>query len=213
MEKAAHNLSEKIALHMNFDIEKKAVIEYGLLAIFNILVIGLVISLAGLLFHFWYESIILFIGVGILKKSTGGAHAQTMAGCVIISVLSITFFAAASRYIFDHAINVYINIGITILVLVLSFIVFYKLVPVDTANKPINKPEKIKRLRRQSFIILGLYAALSLFSAMIAPTNHRFYSITFCIRFVLLWQTFMLTMLGQRFISFIDSKFNIKEVN
>ena len=200
MEKAAHRLSEKIASNMQYDNEKKAIIEYGLLAIFNIIIIGLVISFAGILFDFWYESIIIFIGVGILKKSTGGAHAGTLGRCVVISVLSITLFAAISRYALGVPIGIYINSGITTTVFIICSMVFYKLVPVDTPNKPIKKPEKIKKLRRQSFILLVLYTVLTIIATIFAPAWDRLYSIAFCIRFALLWQTLMLTTYGHRII-------------
>lgn len=203
MEKAAHKLSEKIAVHLQYDEDRKAVIEYGLIALFNIVVIGLIISCIGIIFRFWYESAIIFLGVGILKKSTGGAHARTLPGCVIVSVLSITLFAAISRYVLDLPIGIYINSGITVLLFILCLVIFDKYVPVDTPNKPINKPEKIKRLRRQSFTLLSLYAALAIIAAILAPTWNRLFSITSCIRFVLLWQTFMLTRPGHRMIGLL----------
>jgi accessory gene regulator B len=203
MEKAANKLSERIAFHLHYDDERKAVIEYGLLAVFNIAVIGLVISCIGLVFGFWYESAVIFLSVGILKKSTGGAHAGTMSGCVVMSVISITALAALSRYALGFPISVCVNAGITLTVFVICFVVFYKSVPVDTPNKPIKKPEKIKRLRRQSFILLFLYTALAIVAILIAPSGARFRSIAFCIRFALLWQTFMLTAYGHRFIRFL----------
>jgi accessory gene regulator B len=211
MEKAANKLSERIAFHLHYDDEKKAVIEYGLLAVFNIAVIGLVISCVGLVFGFWYECAVIFLSVGILKKSTGGAHAETMSGCVVISVISITALAAAARYALGFPIGVCVNAGITLAVFVLCFIVFYKSVPADTPNKPIKKPGKIRRLRRQSFILLGLYTVLAAAAMLIAPSRARFRSIAFCIRLALLWQTFMLTTYGRRFIRFL-TKFNVKEV-
>jgi accessory gene regulator B len=185
---------------MQFDEDKKAVIEYGLLAVFNIIIIGLIISAVGLIFGFLYESVIIFMGVGILKKSTGGAHAETLAGCIIVSISSITLFAAVSRYALGFPISTGINTGITLLVSIVCFAVFSKMVPVDTPNKPIRKPEKIRKLRRQSFTLLGLYAALSITAGILAPLCGRLYSMAFCIRLTLLWQTFMLTLYGQRLI-------------
>lgn len=212
MEKAAHDLSEKIAFYMQYDEEKKAVIEYGLIAILNIMVIGLIISFISIFYHMWFESILIFLGVGVLKKSTGGAHAETMLGCIIISVFSITLLAAASRYMLSFKLNIYMNIGMTILITALSCIIFYRLVPVATANKPIKKLEKIKRLRQQSFILVGFYTVISILMIILAPTYYRLNSLAFSMHFVLIWQTFMVTRFGQRFISLFDLKFKVKEV-
>ncbi|NLT13291.1 MAG: accessory gene regulator B family protein [Clostridiales bacterium] len=212
MEKAAHKLSERIAFHLQYHEEKRSVVEYGLLAIFNIIIIGVTISCIGSIFSIFYECAVIFIGVGILKKSTGGAHAETLTGCVIVSVLSITLFAAVSRYALGFPMSIFLNIGMTLAVLLAGVIVFYRSVPVDSPNKPIRKPEKIRRLRRQSFVLLGLFSAFSVLAAVLAPVYERFYSIAFCIRFILLWQTFMLTTYGNRFIRFLTKKYDDKEV-
>lgn len=212
MEKMAHDLSRKIAIQMHYDEDKESVIAYGLTAIFQILVIALLISIIGMLCHFWYESLIIFFGVGILKKSTGGAHSQTIYSCTFISVISISFFAMLSRYVFNSSINIYINYCIAFFVFVFCVFIFYKYVPVDSPNKPINRPEKIKRLRRQSYILLVIYSMATYIFIVFAPYNYRFYSFSFCIHFILLWQAFMLTKTGMRFIGRIDSKFYVKEV-
>ena len=51
MEKLAHNISEKIALQLDYDKEKKAVIAYGLIAIIQLIVIVIVIIFLGILFQ------------------------------------------------------------------------------------------------------------------------------------------------------------------
>ncbi len=212
MEKMAQTLSSKIANQMHYDEDKEAVIAYGLTAIFQIFVIALLISVIGIICDFWYESLIIFFGVGLLKKSTGGAHSRSIYSCIIISVLSISFFAMLSRYIFRFSINIYISFALPLFVFILCFIIFNKKVPVDSPNKPIQKPEKIKRLRRQSTILLIIYTALTYAFIILAPHNERFQSLSFCIHFILLWQTYMLTKNGMRFITLIDIGFNIKEV-
>lgn len=206
MEELAHNIAEKIALHMQFDEDKKAVIAYGLTAIFQMVTLFTVISIIGLIFGFWYESIILFIGVGIIRKSTGGAHSQTMYGCILISVLSITILSSLSKHILSFSVNVFVNLGISVLVFALCFIVFYIRVPVASPNKPIVKPGKIKRLRRQSFIILTIFFLISVDFIFLAVRNDRFYSIAVSIRLAMLWQLFTLTEIGARFIDKIDLK-------
>lgn len=212
MEKVIHSMSAKIAAYMMYDEDKKSVIEYGLLAVTNIIIIAILVTVIGFVFHIFYESIILFIGVGVLKKSTGGAHSQTMFGCVIISVVSITGLALLSRYILGFPLNKYLSIGISSLIFLVCSYVFYKLVPVDTPNKPIKNPLKIKRLRKQSYIILGLYTAFTIVISFFASNNERIYSFVNCVHFVLLWQTFMLTKAGGVFIKSIDPKFQVKEV-
>jgi accessory gene regulator B len=207
MEELAHNLAEKMALHMQFDDDKKAVIAYGLTAIFQIITLFTIISVIGLIFGFWYESIILFIVVGIIRKSTGGAHSRTMYGCILISVLSVTILSSLSKHILSFSVDIFVNLGISVFIYALCFIVFYMRVPVDSPNKPIVKPEKIKRLRRQSFVILTVFFLISVAFILMTAWNDRFYSIAVSIRLAMLWQTFTLTKPGARFIDKIDIKF------
>jgi len=209
VETLAFNIAGKIAVEMNFDENKKAVIAYGLTAIFQIATIFAVISIIGILFDFWYESIIIFLGVGIIKKSTGGAHSQTMEGCLVISVLSITILSTLARYFFDFPLSKFVNFGISIFVFIFCFIVFYIRVPVDSPNKPIVKPEKIKKLRRQSFLILTIFFLLSIALIILTTWYNRFYSIAISIRLSMLWQLFMLTRIGAQFIRKADSKLKV----
>ncbi|MHB1153149.1 MAG: accessory gene regulator ArgB-like protein [Eubacteriales bacterium] len=207
MEKLAHDLAEKIALHMQFDEDKKAVLAYGLTAIFQMVTLFTIVTFIGMVFHFWYESVIIFIGVGVIRKSTGGAHSNTMYGCILISALSITILSSLSRYILSFPVNVFINLGASVLVYILCLIVFYIRVPVDSPNKPIKKPEKIKRLRKQSFIIITLFFLISVAFVFLSVRYDRFYSITVSIRLTMLWQLFTLTKLGIRFFDKIDLQF------
>ncbi len=209
MEALAHNIAGRIALQMNFDEDKKSVIAYGLTAIFQMITIFAVISIIGVFFNFWYECIIIFLGVGIIRKSTGGAHSETMYGCIIISVLSVTILSSLSRHILDFSFNNFVNIGISVVVYVLCFIAFYIRVPVDSPNKPIVKPEIIKRLRRQSFILLTIFFIISITFIILAAWNNRFYSIAASIRLTMLWQAFTLTKIGAQIFEKIDSKFKI----
>ena len=209
MEILAFNIAEKIAVEMNYDEDKKAVIDYGLTAIFQMTTIFAVISIIGILFGFWYESIVIFLGVGIIRKSTGGAHSQTMKGCLVISVLSITILSTMARYFFALPFSKYVNFGISIFVFIFCFIIFYIRVPVDSPNKPIVRPEKIRKLRRQSFLILTLFFLLSIVFIILATWYNRFYSIAMSIRLSMLWQLFTLTRIGAQFIGKVDSRFKV----
>ncbi len=207
METLASNLAAKIALQMDYDEDKKAVLAYGLTAIFQMVTIFTIISLIGLLFKFWYESILIFFGVGIIRKSTGGAHSHTMNGCIIISVFSITLLSSISRFILNTMISNYANYIVSVIIYLLCFIIFYIRVPVASPNKPIAKPDKIKRLRKQSFIILTLFFIISIVLISLIPWNRRLYSIAVSVRLTMLWQLFTLTKIGIRFFGQVDSYF------
>ncbi len=209
VEAFANNIAGKIAGQMNFDNDKKAVIAYGLTAIIQMITIFFIISVIGLLCGFWYEGILIFTGVGIIRKSTGGAHSRTMLGCIIISVLSVTVLSWLSRYPLGSEVNLYINLLASCLVYIVCFIVFYIRVPVDTPNKPIVSANKIKRLRKQSFIILTVFFILSITAVLLSDWNTRFLSIGSSIRLTMLWQMFTLTKTGAFLFGKIDAKIKV----
>jgi len=127
----------------------------------------------------------------------------------VISVLSITILSTLARYFFDFPLSKFVNFGISIFVFIFCFIVFYIRVPVDSPNKPIVKPEKIKKLRRQSFLILTIFFLLSIALIILTTWYNRFYSIAISIRLSMLWQLFMLTRIGAQFIRKADSKLKV----
>jgi len=100
LEKLAHNISEIISKKLGYDDDKQSVIAYGLTAIFQMFSIFLIVSIIGIIGRFWAECMVIFLAVGLLRKATGGAHSETMQGCLVISIFSISFLAFLSKYLF-----------------------------------------------------------------------------------------------------------------
>ena len=210
MEKLANRISEFIAKKLNYDEEKTKVMAYGLAAIFQMVSIFIISSIIGLLAGFWIESMFIFLGVGLLRKSTGGAHSQTFQGCMIISIFSIAFLSFVSRYMFPVRCEkkLYFFILILIgLIYLFAFIMVYILAPVATPNKPIVKKEKIRRLKINSIITVIVYFVISLLFFFFSKKNLRFVNISISLSLATLWQIFTLTKAGHKFIDIVDKKF------
>jgi len=205
IESLANKIANKIAIQLNFDDEKRAVIAYGLIGILQLLTLFTIITILGLIFDYCYESIIIFFCVSVIRKSSGGAHAKTMMSCNIMSIFTVIFLSVLSRYILDIPLNLYANLGLSVVVYAICFIIFYYRVPIDSPNKPIIKPEKIKKLRRQCFLILTMFIVLSVIFIILTTYNKRFYSIAISIRLAMLWQLLTLTKIGGLFIEKMDS--------
>lgn len=204
----AHKIADKITLQLDLDKDKNAVIAYGLIGILQVTTLFIIIAIIGFLFDFLYESLIIFLSVGFIRKSTGGAHASTMNSCNVMSILSISLLGALSCYLFNYPFNINVNLGITIFIFVVCFIIFYIRVPVDNPNKPIAKPEKVKRLRKQSFYKLILFFLLTIISIYLVYLHERFYSIAASIRLAMIWQVFTLTKTGILLLDKLDSIVN-----
>lgn len=208
IEVLANKIANGIAVQLGFDKEKRSVIAYGLIGILQVTTLFIIIAIIGMVTDSLYESLIIFLGVGFLRKSTGGAHSKTMMGCNTVSILSIALLAISSRYLLSMPVDSYVNGGITVMVFLLTYVVFYLRVPVDSPNKPIVKLEKIKRLRKESFSKLFLFFILTVVSIQLADTNERFYSIASSIRVAMIWQAVTLTETGTLLLSRLDLMVN-----
>lgn len=208
IEVLANKIADGLAKQLSLEQEKRSVIAYGLIGILQVTTLFIIIAIIGMVTDSFYESFIIFFSVGFMRKSTGGAHSKTMLGCNTISVLSIALLAISSRYLLSTPIDSYVNSGITMMVLLVDYVIFYRRVPVDSPNKPIVSTEKIKRLRKESFSKLFLFFLLTLVSIFFADTHERFYSIASSIRVAMIWQAITLTETGTSLLSHLDSVVN-----
>lgn len=204
MEKLAARLADYISKSMNYDKDKQEVIAYGLIALFQFIVILASISVIGVLAGSWYEAMIVFLAAGLLKKSTGGAHAQTLLGCTVISIILISAFSAVCRYLLMGTMNLFVILPVYLILIICCLFVAYRKVPVDNPNKPITRPEKIKRLRKQSFITITIYGVICIAFAFLSRYNLRFSSLSYAFLLALLWQTFTLTKWGAMTINALE---------
>lgn len=205
MEKLARKLAERIGANTGADSEKIAVMAYGMSAFFQMVIIFTVITTVGLIFGVWYEALITFLAVGIMRSAIGGAHSSTYIGCLTISTFSILLFAFFTHYITDYNTRYFILVSSAVIYLA-AFLIIFRYAPADSPNKPITRPEKIKRLRRRAFITLAVYTLLSAVSALLPEAFYGGHDSSCALAFALsaIWQAFAITPAGKSFINFID---------
>ena len=139
------------------------------------------------------ETMILFWGVGLLRRSTGGVHSSTYLGCICISLTSICGLAALCRYLIPTTapVIVYLLAGILPAYGCL-FAIAWKKAPRDSANKPIVRPEKIARLRRQCFLTIALYGLAAVLLLAAAVQRPRMIGVVSSLIAVAWWSALML---------------------
>lgn len=213
MEKIARKLADIIGDANGQDEEKRQVVAYGLSAIFQMIVLFVITLAIGIIFDFLPEAMVLFLGVGLLRKSIGGAHASTMLSCITISVIMISLLSAVSRYLLYFKYNYIIVSAVEFVLYLICFILIYKLAPVDSRNKPIVKQKKINRLRKEAFITISVYFCVSFLLLAFYKFNSRFLNVSASFALATLWQCFMLTKAGHFCIQTIDKPFSVKSKN
>lgn len=207
MQQISKRIASKISDQLGYDDEKSAVIAYGMQAILQMTVILLYTILFGLLTgSLWPALAVNFTG-GLLRRSTGGAHISTMAGCILVSCTVISALAACSVYLMPF-ITVFPAAVAFVLLFFAMFLIAFRYVPVDSPNKPIRRPEKIRRLRRQSFLFLGFLFAVCaglLIWFMLADVRVLLYQLFWAVLLGAVWQMFTLTPAGRKIISSVDT--------
>lgn len=201
-----------LAGSLGYDDEQRQVMAYGLGALFQMILLFVCSLIFGLIFNCLIEAMILFWGVGLLRRATGGVHCTTYFGCVCTSLTSICGLAAICRYAIptDAQTWIYGLAGILPAFICLAWIAWKK-VPRASANKPIVNPAKIARLRKQCFLTVGVYLAAACILLLFSPDNPRLISACSAIVAVAWWSAFMLTDVAAKLIEGIDCAVQIQK--
>jgi len=200
MEKLARKLARNISSTLSYDEEKEAVIAYGLMALIQVSATVLLVLLLGLAIGAPVEAMIVCFSASILRKYSGGAHADTAELCTLISGVYCTLTAFLSKHLLASIYSPAFMAAAALIVFILSFIIVYRFAPVDSPNKPIKTVRKRQRMRKGSLLILGFYVALSVTFFILSYKYGLFRSYGISMLFGVSWQVFTLTQVGNNFI-------------
>lgn len=203
LEKLAKGISIKIKENSNFNEDQISIIEYGLNAFFHMFTSIILVGIVGFIFGVVYEALIISFCEAILRKYSGGVHASKQFNCIFMGIL-VSVLPAYIINKFYYSSNFIILGGV--ICYIVSYIIIYKLAPVDSPNKPIKKVEKIKKLKKGSIIILTIYMVIVIFNIIIyyITKNNIFLVYSSCIYIGTLWQVFTLTKLGHIIVKILD---------
>jgi accessory gene regulator B len=206
MERLAKKMAESIGKSLNKSSDEVAVIAYGLIGILQFLTIFIVSFVIGLVCGFFAEVIVVFLSVGFLRRLTGGAHSSGMYSCLIYSVFFVCSISALARYVLPM-LNPWVQYGFAIVVFAFGYTMIALRAPVTPPNKPCRTEAKRKRLRRGSFIVLSLFAAIVIALFLVGQKSAGLHSVGLALVLSTLWQITMMTKAGHTFISAFDSLF------
>ena len=91
MEKAAKILANRIAQTLQYDEERELVVAYGLTGLIQTTVTVLLVLIFGLIAGVPVEALIICFSVSILRKYSGGSHADSIHLCTAMALLYSVF--------------------------------------------------------------------------------------------------------------------------
>lgn len=197
MEQLANRIASKIASELTFDGEKKQVLSYGLTAILQSVVMTITVAVLGALLHVFFESLTICFAVSLLRKYSGGAHAQTIASCTVVGILTCLLFGLIAQYMGDKPVPDLIYIILILIIFLYSLAIAVQKAPVDSPNKPIRTETKKKRMKKATIFLLSLYLVVSTILFLYRDSSSLIGNIMICLLFSTVWQMSSLTKGGK----------------
>jgi accessory gene regulator B len=193
VEKLANKISIKIASELSYDKDKQEIIEYGLIALLQTMVMMITVLILGLILGIFIETAVVCLGVSILRKYSGGAHASSVISCTVISAILCISFAFLGRYLSGILTNDLTLIAVSGLTYIYALFIIIKKVPVDTPNKPIKDEKKRHRLKIKTFIVVAIYFVIS--AVLFFSRDHLdpASAVLICLLISIIWQMSTLT--------------------
>lgn len=192
-------IARYLAREMHYDARKEAQLVFGLELYFAAIIkTGCILILAFLLGIF-RETLVIIIISGSLRLVSGGEHCTAFHRCLIGGALVFLFLGFVSQQL-SYLISVPALVVLSMVSLIVVFLVLLKYAPGDTANKPITDEKEKKRYRRLSLLVAAVY-----FSIILVFLYSGIFPVMVLLILVgLLWQAFMITPWGYKFIRGVD---------
>lgn len=129
--------------------DERDIYEYGFLLMASLSVNLLVTTAIGLAFRMPLAMLAMFIPFAALRTVSGGYHAESFGGCVVISAVGIAASIAAMRFAPESALHLTATC-LSVFTLAVVFI----LAPVQHSNRPLDSAEinKFRKLSRITVI-------------------------------------------------------------
>lgn len=210
MEKLTNNIADKVAAELKLDNDNKEVISYGMFALIHIALSIILVIIFGSIFHVTVEALIVCFAGAILRKYSGGAHANSPGNCAAIGTIICIGLALFFSEVIGPVITSSVLILLGMCIFGVSYYFIYKLAPVDSAAKPIKSKEKKARMKKGSIFVLCVYLVIVIINVAINifSRDKRFLVYSLCVYGGVVWQVFTLTKLGHSTVNKIDSFLN-----
>ncbi len=190
-----HNIYQRLALIMSQENDlahdKAPELAYAMEILFinglNLLLTMLIGYLLGVL-----QGTIACVLVAIAYRHiAGGAHAKSPWVCAVATMIVFPALAYAGTYI---AAGPHIYSWITeAAAVIVGFYAVHKYAPVDTPKAPIVSPDRRKRLKRYSYLVIGILVTMMIALELISTLWLYSTAIQVCAALAILWVSLNLT--------------------
>jgi accessory gene regulator B len=185
---------------LNENHEKRGIYYYGFQIVIGSVVKGIILILVSLLLGALIPTLLLTAVFVSLRVLAGGYHMDSYGKCAITSIGLFVVFGTMIQYTYEIWPSPII-LATLAAVAIYAFYSAYRWAPKDTPNKPITKPEQIKKLRILTFTHLIIWLPLTY-----TLIYFEIKMIALCLIFGILISIFIITPEGHRFFDMIKGK-------
>ncbi|GAA0118678.1 accessory gene regulator B family protein [Clostridium perfringens] len=203
-------IAEKVSSELNYDKERKEIIQYGTYALIQTLISIISVLILGLVFNIALEALIFLFTASILRKYSGGAHSESSNVCTLLGIIISSCIGFFIKSNFFAKMNFEVIVFVGIVIFVFSYFIIFKYAPVDTPNKPIKTEKKKKRMKKGSLKILTIYLFIEIFNIILYYNSGWSLArpVMLSIMLGVAWQCMTLTYIGDILLKTIDSFIN-----
>ena len=200
-------IAEKVSSELNYDNERKEIIQYGTYALIQTLISIISVLILGLVFNIALEALIFLFTASILRKYSGGAHSESSNVCTLLGIIISICIGFLIKSSFFAKMNFELVVFIGIVIFVFGYFIVFKFAPVDTKNKPIKTEKKKKRMKKGSLKILTIYLFIEIFNIILYYNSGWSLArpVMLSIMLGVAWQCMTLTYIGNILLKTIDS--------
>lgn len=149
IEKFCRGISVRLSENDYIEESEIEMVRFGIELILTQVILYVLLFCIGLLFHRLPETILFILVLTILKKYTGGYHADTFVACTLLTLLNYTVVMYTSIYLYDL---------ISFFLVIIGFVVLYIFSPQQSG---LSKLEHAK-YRDYGIIVYCLFATFAI---------------------------------------------------
>ncbi len=155
--KLACAITDFLYARIELDKEEKQIYQYGIEVLISTVISFLILLVLGLCFDMLFEAAMFFVVFYLLRRNTGGYHADTYLKCNIVfgfDAFMVLFVSSMDfQFFYFLVINIASFLGVLIAVVLRA--------PMESANKPIPKNKRSK-YKAKAIIELIAFEVMSL---------------------------------------------------
>ncbi|WP_169735825.1 accessory gene regulator ArgB-like protein [Clostridium lundense] len=204
-------MAKKVSNELNLNKDNEEIIAYGAFNLIQIIWSIFLVILLGCFFNILPEAFIVSATVSLLRKYSGGVHASSPNRCAVIgAVISVLLALLGKNMLLSFsARQIFAIEGILIII---AYIIIYKLAPVDSPAKRIKNAEKRIKFKKKSLlcnsILLFLVVVMNYFYYVYGQAKYLTYGCNIILG--VLWQVITLTHVGFIILDKLDNIISFK---